>query len=376
MQRLRNQREGFALAVAIGAIVVIGALIAGVFFASTQQYRIGRNALLQARAESAAEYGLDAIFDTTQTTNRWNVHWNNQTPGVKDTMVFTSTGVVDTVFVTKVNTANFYIVSEARASGGRGAQARSRLGMLVPLRIPQLNMTAAFTTRGQVQIGGSTNLDGNDHTVSGWTCPPLDTALSGVTVANTDQIKCSGCSNAAKGNPPIRQDSTVAKDSTYNTFGDIDWATLKGMSKTYTANGTPAATFNADGSCKTSDPGNWGDPQHSFANTNCQDYFPIIYIPGDASLSGGTGQGILLVDGSLKLSGGFSFYGPVIVKGNLQLVGSGNTIVGGALAGNAGGGSSSLGNSDVLYSTCALKRAMAGNALPVFGKPRSWIQLY
>lgn len=378
MRQRQHQREGFALAVAIGAIVVIGALIAGVFFASTQQYRIGRNALLQARAESAAEYGLNAIFDTTQTTNRWNVKWNNQTPGAKDTMVFTSAGTVDTVLVTKVNDSNFMITSEARVTGGSGAQARSRIGMLVPLRIPELNMHGAFTTRGQIQVGGAANLDGNDHTVAGWTCPPLDTALAGVTVSDTNQMKCSGCKTVAKGNPPILQDTVVAKDSTYNTFGDIDWATLKGMAKTYPTSGgnKPGATFNADGSCKTTDVANWGDPLGGLSYSSCRDYYPIIYVPGDITLSGGIGQGILLVEGSAKLSGGFTFYGPVIVKGSLELVGSGNTIIGGALAGNNNGGSSSLGNSDVLYSSCALKRAMAGSALPVYGRARSWIQLY
>ena len=41
-----KRREGFALAVAMVAIVVIGALIAGAFFTSTQEYRIGRNSLV------------------------------------------------------------------------------------------------------------------------------------------------------------------------------------------------------------------------------------------------------------------------------------------------------------------------------------------
>src|SRR5690242_10249921 len=55
MQLTSKRREGFALAVAIGAIVVIGALIAGAFFASSQQFRVGRNTLLQTRARTAAE---------------------------------------------------------------------------------------------------------------------------------------------------------------------------------------------------------------------------------------------------------------------------------------------------------------------------------
>ena len=53
-----KRREGFALAVAMVAIVVIGALIAGAFFTSTQEYRIGRNSLVDQRAYTAAEAGV------------------------------------------------------------------------------------------------------------------------------------------------------------------------------------------------------------------------------------------------------------------------------------------------------------------------------
>src|SRR5688500_20276361 len=58
MSSTSKRREGFALAVAMVAIVVIGALIAGAFFTSTQEYRLGRNSLMDQRAYSAAEAGV------------------------------------------------------------------------------------------------------------------------------------------------------------------------------------------------------------------------------------------------------------------------------------------------------------------------------
>src|SRR5215208_78478 len=58
MSSSSKRREGFALAVAMVAIVVIGALIAGAFFTSTQEYRIGRNSLVDQRAYTAAEAGV------------------------------------------------------------------------------------------------------------------------------------------------------------------------------------------------------------------------------------------------------------------------------------------------------------------------------
>jgi Tfp pilus assembly protein PilX len=65
LARSRN-RPGFALAVALAAIVIIGAIITGMFFTSTQEYRISRNTALQARALTAAEYGMNSIVGTGQ----------------------------------------------------------------------------------------------------------------------------------------------------------------------------------------------------------------------------------------------------------------------------------------------------------------------
>ena len=52
--RLTNER-GMALAAAIFALVVIGALVAGAFYASTMEQRTGRNSMYAAEAAQAAE---------------------------------------------------------------------------------------------------------------------------------------------------------------------------------------------------------------------------------------------------------------------------------------------------------------------------------
>ena len=54
--RLTDER-GMALAVAIFALVVIGALVAGAFYASTLEQRTGRNSMYAAEAAQAAETG-------------------------------------------------------------------------------------------------------------------------------------------------------------------------------------------------------------------------------------------------------------------------------------------------------------------------------
>ena len=59
--RLADER-GMALAVAIFALVVIGALVAGAFFAGQMEQRTGRNTLYAAEAAQAAEAGATTIL--------------------------------------------------------------------------------------------------------------------------------------------------------------------------------------------------------------------------------------------------------------------------------------------------------------------------
>src|SRR5688572_4308752 len=56
---VRGKRKGIALVAAIFGIVVIATIVAGSLFTSTQEYRSGRNQLVEQRAFAVAEYGLN-----------------------------------------------------------------------------------------------------------------------------------------------------------------------------------------------------------------------------------------------------------------------------------------------------------------------------
>jgi hypothetical protein len=380
LARSRN-RPGFALAVALAAIVIIGAVITGMFFTSTQEYRISRNSALQARALTTAEYGMNSIV----TTGQWQPGWNTGVNGLLGTTVYSpGDGGLDTVRVSKLGDGMFLVTSTGRVGPAGGAQARHRLGGLVTLAVPQLNMLAALTTKSQVKLGGSSFLDGNDDSVPNWSCPPLAPGLPGLVLPDTTQITTAGCTalSCVAGTPKIAQDPAAAKDSTYFNYGPgLDWSTLTGSAnKTYNS----GATLNglgpsvASGSCNTADAINWGDPLHADPTmTPCQTYFPIIYAKGDLQITGGVGQGILLVEGDLSVQGGAEFYGPVIVKGSLKTAGTGGHFNGGVMAANVDLEQSTLlGDAVIHYSSCALKKALNGAASPMFLPRRSWTELY
>src|SRR3954471_20722542 len=56
-----TSRQGFALFMALGALVIIAVLVAGSSFITMQEMRLGQNQLVETKAFSSAEYGLNKI---------------------------------------------------------------------------------------------------------------------------------------------------------------------------------------------------------------------------------------------------------------------------------------------------------------------------
>jgi hypothetical protein len=378
----RSPRRGFALTVALIAIVIIGGLIVGVFFAATQEYRIGRNTVLQARSLTAAEYGLNDILSTGQWSKTWN---NTSIPG---TLVTTKgyapgDGSADTVRVTYLGNGEFAVTSDGRVGTIAGAQARKRVGAIVALNFPAVSLLGALTTRGSTKIGGSSFINGVDDSVQHWNCPPPGAALPGIALADSTQVTTSGCNNLScvAGSPKIQQTPLANNDSTYTQFGNVSFQDL--ASGAYPSYAT-GSTLNGMGpsylgtTCNTSDRNNWGDPLRAAGpSAYCANYYPVIYSNGDLQVTGGVGQGMLLVNGDLSVAGGFQFFGIVIVTGHLKTTGTGGHFTGGVLAQNVDLEQNTvLGNAVITYSSCASSYAMKAIASPQLAAGRSWVDLY
>ena len=369
MSRMISRRSGFALPVAVFAIVIIGVLVAGAFFASTQEFRIGTNTIQQTRALGAAEFGLN------QTQATWNVRWNNtmQRGEVRTLTPATSDGSVATVRVTRLNDQAFLVASE-----GSSGQARRRTAKLLVLNIPQLNMLAALTSRGATKIGGSSFIDGNDHNYAGWDCPATGPALPGIASSDTSQITTAGCTNynCVDGDPKVIETPAAADTSTYFNFGSLDWNQLKAMASKLASSSHTVLPTELNGVCNESDPNNWGEPIKANGGP-CVDYYPIIYSPGQTTLTGGRGQGILLVEGDLHVQGGFEFFGPVIVRGTLKTSGTGGHFNGGVLAANVDLDQNVvIGNALIEFSRCTILKALQGSATLTSGVERAWYEVY
>jgi hypothetical protein len=396
-QVLRNER-GMALALAIVALVVVGAFIAGALFSGTQEQRVAENVRRVQASFGVAEAGVYDIIrgwsasPTTQQSYSVMAPYPSANPAsqlaIARTTDATKTGSYSGTMYRFNN--ELYLIdvtgqdTMSLAGRIRGGGASQRVGLLARIRPLQINTRASLTAGGANVVAGNAAIDGNDHAPTGWSgCGPLDTARAGLRIQDDATVSVSGHPTIT-GSPPVLKDSTVA-DSTFNTFGDVTYSQLIARANVNLAGGqnfaTGIAPTTVNGQCETTNPHNWGDPQNP--TQPCGNYFPIIHIAGDATINGQEGQGMLLVDGSLNVQGGFQFFGVVIIKGSLKTAGGGSTpahfwgmVMAQDTVALTDTTNNISGNANLLYSKCAVLKALNNTGVGVAMRSRGWVQLF
>lgn len=376
-------RDGFALPVAVFALVLVGVLVTGGFYMARQETRIGVASANAQEAFYMAERGLYDVLGNWDPADFANVTaWSSVTHA--DTL---SNGHWS-VSITPMTQRLFYLDAQGTSTEGGAlwAGATRRVGMVVRVIIPTMDPPAALTTQGALKIGGSSMVQGNDSIPAGWgaLCDSIMTDKPGIMIDDSVNVTTVGSDYEIDGNPAIAEDPNIST-ATLLDFGELDWDELVAMAqKIYPGNPTITNTApdsvmsGASWDCQKSTSSNWGDPLNPGAV--CSNYFPIIYASQGLKInSSGVGQGILLVEGDLAVQGGFTFYGPVIVRGELKTSGTGGHFNGGVIAANVDLSSSTvLGNALVSYSSCAVERALAFNSQLAKARPlanRSWVDL-
>ncbi len=378
-----TNRRGFALPAATGALVIVGVLVTAGFYMARQELRIGVASSNAAIAVNIAQNGANWVLI-------------NETKSLSGLAIWGDTTFVDTledgfwsVEVTKLSGRLFFLDATAQVTKGGTlwAGATRRVGLVTRITTADLEPPAALTTQGSLTIGGSSVVNGIDSIPDGWNSMCDSSALGdmpGIMIDDTTNIKTVGVTYEIDGTPAYVQDTTITVDDLLS-FGDLDWDDLVALAEiTYSVSVTVTQT-QADSTlvggtwrCNTGNSQNWGDPMNPLAV--CGDHFPIIYAAQDIKInSNGYGQGILLVEEDLAVQGGFTFYGPVIVKGELSTAGSGGHFNGGVIAANVDLSTSTvIGNALVSYSSCAVERAVLNNSALTKVRPlamRSWVDL-
>jgi hypothetical protein len=376
-------RRGFALPAAIGALVIVGVLVTAGFYMARQELRIGVASRHSSMAVNVAQSSINSVLVNHTQALTPLLNWGDTT------LVDTADVGVTRVHVTRLAQRLFYLDATTRITEGGAlwSGATRRVGVVTRLSSANMEPPAALTTQGSVKVGGASMVNGYDSIPSTWGGACDISSLKnkpGLMIDDSTQITTTGGKFDVYGNPAVEQDSTITS-ATLLDFGDFTWNDLVGLAQiTYPVGTTTLTSIGPDSTsvggsyiCRQTTQSNWGDPR-SLVGV-CSNYFPIIYSAGDMSISGGYGQGILLVEGNLKVDGGFEFYGPVYVKGQLSTQGTGGHFNGGVVAANVDLGTSTvLGNALVSFSSCAVSRAVLNNSALTRVRPlamRSWMDL-
>jgi len=373
-----------ALAVAIFALVVVGALVAGAFFAGTQEQRVGENQRRVMTSFGVAEGGAQQrMLMWNPTTQNRVKQYPESTVAIADTVAPGGTGRYGGSWYRMG--PNIFLIDitgqDNRTSAGQnnsGGGARQRIGMIARIAPIEFGVRASLTTQGGVSVGGNAEIDGNDQTPTGWaSCDPPGPAQAGVR-DNGGTVGTSGAGTVG-GNPPVVNDPTI-NPSTFTTFGGSTYAQLAARATVVNGGGNinTNPSFNADGSCNTADMNNWGDPHNP--NSRCGNYFPIIHVTGSMMVNNTQGQGILLVDGDLTVNGSWDFYGIVIIQGDLKTAGGGTADAhfwGGVMAKNADLSTQNLnGHATLNFSSCSILAALQAQSPISPMRQRGWVQLF
>ncbi len=374
---VREDERGMALAIALLAIVCIGALIGATFVAGQLEMGSGRSAVYGAQSQEQAETSL------TEALTDWDTNWNIMAIGaVANGPTVSGVGLRRSYTVTRLGGNLFQILGQGeRLNPGSATLASRSLAKLARITFPNIEIEAAVTATGDVNVGGNAEITGLDQNPPGWACTnPLD-SVGGVRTTGTVNV---GGSATVTGDPPEIENDTTITSSTFTDpytalapLANFRWGA--GPSSVTNINGQQPSTTGSPARCDRTDNNNWGEPYRTGGYVpECITFFPIMHVTGELRVQNGRGQGIILVTRDLEIRGNFIFDGIIIVLGEVRTTGTGNKVTGAVLANNAqiGDLTSFAGNPDVIFSSCAIAQALHNSARGVALNERSWAQIF
>lgn len=216
-------------------------------------------------------------------------------------------GIDGTLSLTRLGFRIFSIVADVRA-GARGAARR--IVLLVRVPFPEPPVSTALLSAVDVSIGDGVRILASDSGAC------ADSAAAGLTIApgaalTIDSVLAGGAT------PEVRVDSVALDSAAFLRVSSIWWDELARRADVRLAPDaeiSPAPVL-TDSGCGNG-PGNWGDPVDT--TSACRARAPVVYVPGDLTIAGGRGQGVLLVDGRLAITGPFVYSGQIVVRHGIE----------------------------------------------------------
>ena len=356
--RLYNRR-GFALPMAIFVIALLTVALTASFVSAGSERRIVDSQEAQVRAYNVAQQGLERYMAERAQLLGLNGEPTIASGELSDAIterpqkiaVYTGSADSAEVLVYKVRAATGVLGEPTYIPAAYVVRARAVDSERTLKGLPAAERTVAQSAvwlPGQLQVlAGWTSLsglrkNGNSGTLSGTDHCGAKAPKAGIAVPNNGY---SGHLGPVSGSPPVRYLGTQAQA---NAEVAIDWDAIQNQ------NAIPADYLNA-----------W-PPSTMFTNPL---FWPIIHFKRDDTHSGDatlqSGQGMLIVDGNLTISGNTTGNGIILVGGNITSNGN-NTVYGAVVTGldkKLGEDviSNELGNGTKIYQydSCAVEKATA-----------------
>jgi hypothetical protein len=287
-----------------------------------------------ASLQSALDYTVKIVHKTDASGNI--MYWGDANGDGVNEKTTTNTGL------------NIYLVtSYGSAPGGANKTIEIEMAKQPPITVPSPLYVEATTT---IQ-GSSTFLIGVDQCGSADKPGLLTTLGSGSVTLN--------------GNPSITGSGGTEPNITYNGTNMNVQAMIDSLKDSANFSySTTSATWTGDQG--------WGipTPGATLQNASSCGLHNVVYINTngtDIKLSGGvSGCGILIVEGDLMIHGGFNWYGVILVSDSVTFTGGGDkNITGGVLAGGSADADLVGGNANVVYCSSAVSSQTENRPLQI-----------
>jgi hypothetical protein len=176
---------------------------------------------------------------------------------------------------------------------------------------------------------------------------PAGTLRPGVALATGAALTAIGAN--VTGSPAVINGAARTSASAFQRFGRVPITDIAAIADVVVSGTLWLAPRTTGAVCDSAAWGNWGSPGNR--SHACFDWLPLVFAPGDLTIAGGEGQGILVVDGDLVIAAGVRFLGAILVTGSLD---AGSATIDGAVR---VAGATSRSAARIRFDDCALTRA-------------------
>jgi hypothetical protein len=359
VKSLRDQR-GVALPMALLALLILSTLVISFALLATSEPLIATNQKLVAQARAVTESGVERAiwalnlgFSNPADTNGIPYPLVGTAPppydGTAPIPILVNGTQIGVAFVTvtqgaNLNERNVVAVGWAPTNAGSGSKAHQKIQTTVSRFIFSGNPPpASLTVQGQINITGNTNIDSRPDQ----SCGPKDGTWS----VGSTAVGGSGDVYGADGNNTRNQSAVsgitdVKQDVPTSAFAPFilknqDLNSLKAMAKAagtyYSGAGVQSLTFNSgnnlpNGIIFIDTVSGQNIDANGPNSTDASTQFASVSIHGNAPADpSGIFRGMIIVAGSLQISGSFQGRGLVYAVNDLVYTGTGTGLIEGAV---------------------------------------------